>query len=353
MGLIDSYRNVLRRKREELVKFFNERAKIHKKIADCQTKTQKAAEAARRSKSSATINSKLGEVEKQEKNIAKEYEKLAKIESKISAKQKEIEREEKKVREQEDKIEKQRQKQLKKEEQKQEHKLKEINKTLFEQSISHSNLHKEIEKLKSLPEKINVLFLAANPIDHDRLRLDEEVRAIQEMIRKSEHRESVNFKSCWAVRPLDVLQAINEHSPAIVHFSGHGSKEEELLFQDDAGNSKPVNKEAIVQIMVACSEGIRLVFFNTCYSEAQAKAVVQHVEAAIGMGANISDKAAQVFSSQFYSAIGFGHSVEKAFEQAKAALMLEDIKEENIPKLFVKEEVNPDKIIIVRPNQFK
>lgn len=35
---------------------------------------------------------------------------------------------------------------------------------------------------------IKILFLAANPTDTDRLRLDEEVRAIDEALRESEQR---------------------------------------------------------------------------------------------------------------------------------------------------------------------
>ena len=59
------------------------------------------------------------------------------------------------------------------------------------------------------------------------------------------------------------------------------------------------------------------------------RAVVKHVEAAVGMTVDIGDDAARVFAAQFYSSIGFGHSIKRAFEQAKAALMLEGIPEEN------------------------
>lgn len=76
-----------------------------------------------------------------------------------------------------------------------------------------------------------MLFLAANPLDQEQLRLDEEVRAIGEMIRKSEHRDAVRLESRWAVRPLDVLQAINECRPRVVHFSGHGSGQDEIVFR--------------------------------------------------------------------------------------------------------------------------
>jgi hypothetical protein len=100
---------------------------------------------------------------------------------------------------------------------------------------------------------------------------------------------------------------------------------------------------------MATAEHIRLVFFNTCYSHEQAKGVVQHIEAAIGMNTSISDDAAIIFAAQFYSALGFGLSVETAFQQAKSALMLEGIAEENTPELFVQDGLNANDIIIVKP----
>lgn len=194
-----------------------------------------------------------------------------------------------------------------------------------------------------------VLFLTSNPINAQPLRLDEEARSISEMIRKAEHRDSVSFETRWAVQPLDVLQAINELNPTIVHFSGHGAPSDEIIFQDASGNAKPVSQEAIVQTMVASSSDIRLVFFNTCYSYNQARAVTKHVEAAIGMSASVSDEAARVFSAQFYSAIGFGHSIKKAFEQAKALVMMEGLDEADTPKLFVQEGLDASELAVVRP----
>lgn len=203
--------------------------------------------------------------------------------------------------------------------------------------------------MRKIPEKITVLFLASNPINQVQLRLDEEARSITEMITKSKHRDSIRFQTCWAVQPKDVLQAINEYNPSIVHFSGHGSDNDEIIFQTNSGVAKIVSKEAIVHTMMASSEEIRLVFFNTCYSRNQAEAVVEHVEATIGMNTSIGDKAAITFSSQFYSAIGFGFSVDKAFEQAKALLMLEGIPEQDTPELFIHEGLNAKDIIIVKP----
>ena len=99
--------------------------------------------------------------------------------------------------------------------------------------------------------------------------------------------------------------------------------------------------------MMSASDTIKLVFFNTRFSYGQAQAVVEHVDAAIGMTESIGDEAARVFAAQFYSAVGFGLSLSKAFEQGKAALMLEGIPEEDIPELYLAENVNPDELVLV------
>jgi len=125
------------------------------------------------------------------------------------------------------------------------------------------------------------------------------------MIRNAKHRDSVKLESSWAVQTIDLLQALNEFNPTIVHFSGHGSDQDEIVFQSPDGNAILVSKEAIVQTIVASSDNIRLVFFNTCFSKNQAQAVSKHLEATIGMNTSIGDEAARVFSSQFYSSISF------------------------------------------------
>jgi len=229
--------------------------------------------------------------------------------------------------------------------------LNEINRSLKMQQINQHHLASEIEILKYVPKKITVLFFASNPKGTSNLRLDEEVRSIQEMIRKSEHRDSIVFESRWAVRPLDILQAINELNPDIVHFSGHGADTTDLILENIDGTAKHVTKEAITQTMMSASDKIRLLFFNNCFSYGQAESVIQHVDAAIGMTTAIYDNGACVFSAQFYSAIGFGLSVKKAFEQAKAVLMLENPHEENTPELYIKDGIDPETMYLVKPKE--
>ncbi len=134
-----------------------------------------------------------------------------------------------------------------------------------------------------------------------------------------------------------------------VDSSGHGSINNELIFQADDGSTKLVSQKAIVTTMSTVADNIRLVVFNACFSPDQAEAVTQYVEAAIGMSNAIWDNAVRVFSAQFYSAIGSGLFIKKAFTQGISALLSKGIPEEETPALFTKEGIDSEDIVLVRP----
>ena len=146
---------------------------------------------------------------------------------------------------------------------------------------------------------------------------------------------------------MDILQAINETNPTIVHFSGHGADNGELVLENVDGSTKLVSKEAVTAAISTASDTIKLVLFNACFSESQAKNIVQNIKSAIGMSIEIGDEAACVFAANFYSSIGFGHSLQKAFNQAIAALLLEGIPEESTPQLFVQDGLSADELYFV------
>jgi len=196
-------------------------------------------------------------------------------------------------------------------------------------------------------DKIRILFLAANPIDTSRLKLGEEIRAITEKIRTSEYRDSLELKHALAMRVDDLLQSLNRYKPHIVHFCGHGSSSGELVLADSKGVSKRVSTKAIKALFQTLKDNIWVVVFNTCYSRSQAKAITEVIDCAIGMSDTIGDQAAITFAASFYRAIGFGRSIQEAFDQGKTALMLEGIPEENTPRLLVKKDVDPSRLFLI------
>jgi hypothetical protein len=204
-----------------------------------------------------------------------------------------------------------------------------------------------VEELRSIKkERATILFLAANAVENVHLALDEEIRAIGNSLERTPGWEKITLASRWAVRPSDILHAVNELQPAAVHFSGHGTEAGELVFEGREGKPSYVKAHTMVKAIAAACPYTRFCFFNACFSEIDAAAVVERLEAAVGMRTVIPDSAAIAFAKQFYSAIGFGKDLAAAMEEAQTALEIEGIEAGNTPVLHLKAGVNASDIVI-------
>jgi len=198
-------------------------------------------------------------------------------------------------------------------------------------------------------EKIKILFVSANPAGMPQLKLDKEAREIEAKIRAAEYRDSLELITKWAVRPDDLLQALNQHQPHIVHFSGHGNPTEEIVLLDELGKPKPVSKEALVHLFRALKDNIRVVILNACFARPQAEAITEEIDCAVGMMRAIGDNAAITFSASFYRAIGFGRSIKQPFDQGIAALLLDGSLQGKTPVLVSGKNTAPDKVFLINP----
>jgi hypothetical protein len=201
-------------------------------------------------------------------------------------------------------------------------------------TLELSGLVKDLRSLKK--ERATILFLAANAVENVHLALDEEIRAIGGALEKTPGWDKITLVSRWAVRPPDILQAVNELQPVVIHFSGHGTPKGELIFEGKEGSQFPVKAHAMVKAITAACPDTRFCYFNACFSDADAAAVVTRLEAAVGMRTAISDAAALAFARQFYSAVGFGKSLAVAMAEARAILEIEGIEEEDTPVLHLR-----------------
>jgi hypothetical protein len=207
-----------------------------------------------------------------------------------------------------------------------------------------------------------ILFLAANPKNTSTLRLDEEVREIDEGLKRSIHRDQFDLKQQWAVRPRDVQRAVLDLNPHIVHFSGHGhgaegtppasqssrklgtmpevaSAPEGLVLEDESGQARLVSAEALADLFELVADRVECVLLNACYSVAQAEAIAQHIPYVIGMSREIGDAAAREFAVGFYDALGAGHDIEFAFKSGCVAIKMAGIPKDFKPKLIERSDV--------------
>jgi len=235
--------------------------------------------------------------------------------------------------------------------------------------------------------KHTILFLAANPAGTDRLALDREARAIQHELERSGHRDQFELVTRWAVEPLDLLRELRKLKPTVVHFSGHGgtavhpryrlppaSPEERLMaalvrvrrdiddgsgagggggrggaglfFQGPDGRPQLVTTAALEQTFGAAGASVRLVVLSACYSDAQAEALLAHVDCVVGMSGSITDDAARSFAIGFYGGLGEREPVARAFLQGRAAISLETLHDGDLPQLEVRRGVDASRLIL-------
>ncbi|WP_017743917.1 tetratricopeptide repeat protein [Scytonema hofmannii] len=180
-----------------------------------------------------------------------------------------------------------------------------------------------------------ILILTAIP--HG-LRLDREIREIQDAIYRAIRRDLFEVSIRTAVRPQDIRRAIAETHPQIVHFCGHGMPDGSLVLEDDEGNNKPVQPEGLAALFKLHTEYVNCVLLNICYSANLAKAISEHIYYAIGMNQAIGDNAAIAFSRGFYDALGYKDLdnkdiFQRAFDEGLVAIKLESFSEGKIPIL--------------------
>jgi hypothetical protein len=198
----------------------------------------------------------------------------------------------------------------------------------------HQNMGSSSEAPVDTPEPVRILFLAANPEGTVALRLDQEVKAIDEALRRSKLANRFELQQSWAVSDRELQDGLLRWEPEIVHLSGHGTPQGRLLLEGDdpafrelGGSGLPATMgeedpqvQALARVFDMARGRIRCVVLNACHSETAAQAIAQQVGCVIGMSRSVSDAAAIRFAWAFYNALGYGLSVKKAFEMGTAQM---------------------------------
>jgi hypothetical protein len=162
---------------------------------------------------------------------------------------------------------------------------------------------------------MKILILEANP-KRD-LDLNQEIRDLKDAIQRASDRQEFEIEVGLAVRSTDLQDLILKFEPNIIHFCGHGTGEDGLVFLD-----RKISTDALSELCELCQKHLECVVLNACYSQVQADEIVKHINYVIGMNQTIRDDAAIAFSIGFYRALGYGRSIEDAYKFGKNAIQL-------------------------------
>jgi hypothetical protein len=237
--------------------------------------------------------------------------------------------------------------------------------------VAYRASHPRATRVPEVPlPKHTILFLAANPLGADRRALDREARAIQSELERSGHRDHFEFVTRWAAEPLDLLRELRKLKPTIIHFSGHGSRatpsvrseadlhgdvvagsgsgelQSGLFFQGPDGRPKLVSTLAFQETLGAAGSSVKVVVLSACCSEAQAEALLVHVDCVIGMAGSIRDDAARTFAVGFYGGLAERESVAAAYRQGRAAIGLEGLSGSEEPQLMARAGSDAERFVL-------
>jgi hypothetical protein len=167
-----------------------------------------------------------------------------------------------------------------------------------------------------------ILLCTANAVYRDeRLRLEEELRAIADALQRSRLRDAFVPRICPAVTFTKVLHELDDQEPSFLHFSGHGDDSGELVLLGEREGEQRVPPEQVARLLAALRTRPTLVTFATCHSHELARAAARHAAFAIGFEGALDDESAPLFSATLYERLAARTPVDipHAFEMARIA----------------------------------
>ncbi|PPK64443.1 hypothetical protein V5P93_007108 [Actinokineospora auranticolor] len=194
-------------------------------------------------------------------------------------------------------------------------------------------------RAETADEPVRILFLNASPDNDDVPVLDweGEYNAIRHELRLSRQRDRFALDSRVAVTSVELMRAVRDARPSLVHFSGHGYADGDLLLENPSGGAVRVPAEGVARLFRAHADVIGGVVVNACHSEPLARAVSTRIGFAVGLAGRVNDRLAIDFSTGFYMAYAAGDGVEAAFESGLTLMAMHPYHsaESDLPRLYV------------------
>lgn len=211
---------------------------------------------------------------------------------------------------------------------------------------------------------LRVLYLTANPTAIERrvtapdgslieeshwLRTEAEVREVQEAVRGSRLRGMINVQHRPAATFDSLLNGLNDLTPQILHFSGHGGSGAVVLDAGKVGEDQEstLSFDQLKKVLLAVDTPPKLLVLNACDTVSQAEQFLDVVAVVIAMSATIADSAAIVFAKRFYAAIASGQTVQSAFNQAKVAMEFSSLEDAELPTLIGRDENTSKELVLI------
>lgn len=167
-----------------------------------------------------------------------------------------------------------------------------------------------------------ILFILANPDPARNIKPDAEFRDVIQAIKAGRNRDRIEIPNpVLAARWADVVKAVDDERPDVVHFSTHGSTTHLQFVGLDGVQPVAIEVGLLCDLFRSRDSRVKLVLFNACSTAELARQVRDAAGCcAIGTDRPITDPQATNFAASFYGRLSDGESVKEAFDRGRTAL---------------------------------
>jgi len=144
-----------------------------------------------------------------------------------------------------------------------------------------------------------LLIIYSNPADTERIRLDREHRAIDEVLRSVGLPASVVIRR-HATTFKDLATAVAETDFTVFHFSGHGTPKGIYLEEDKSESGAIITADKIVTLLKKAQPRLKLAVFMSCFSASAIPVLVEIAPYLLTVFGPADDDASIEFVKAFY-----------------------------------------------------
>jgi hypothetical protein len=180
-------------------------------------------------------------------------------------------------------------------------------------------------------DQIRMVVITANAKDDFPLRLTDEVNVIIKAVQVSNPQCKLRFAephTRLSAQLMDLMEALVEAQPHIIHFAGHGSEEGHLRLMGVDGSAEELRPSELIDFLKTMRQRSPLkgIVFNLCHSENLLEQAAAHFDFVIGWQGELPDNKGIKFAEFLYRALAlnackFGEmDFVSAFSMAKSML---------------------------------
>lgn len=189
-------------------------------------------------------------------------------------------------------------------------------------------------------KKLRIAYLVTNPDPSATLNTLQEAKQVTKALRDVPLSQKIELRPFLAPSFDDLIDALNEFRPHIVHFSGHGGGETLLFDNDNIGETggTALDFDTIAELLDSVEFKPKGLVLMACDTVDGAKKLLVHTDFVVAMADSIDDDAASEFSVRFYRSLGSGVVLDNAVKQGKVSIKAKSYSDADLPTLLVNSE---------------